>query len=97
MKNRIVVFYGYIGLVGVSYIIVYLIYDLISLSFPIDMETLGLLLGLFLSLSNLLYLIHTRFWSRKSNELKTIENENEIMKMKIEKAELEEKLNKLYE
>lgn len=95
MKSKLVVFYGYVGFIGVIIAIgisVYFIAD----SYPYyNFEGLILfLLALFGLLCLLFYLIKTRFWSQKSNELVQIEEDNEVLKRKIEKAELEEKLNK---
>jgi hypothetical protein len=89
MKNQIVVFYGYVGILfGIITVTIILITEDYS---GYD-EALLLLLMLFGLLCLLFYLIKTRFWSCKSSELKIIEEENEILKRQIEKAELEEKL-----
>jgi hypothetical protein len=89
MKSRIVVFYGYVGFIGVLIGIGLFVYLLIDEFDSFKPMRFLLLFGL---LCLLFYLINTRFWSIKSNEVKIIEEENEILKRQIEKEELKEKL-----
>lgn len=94
MKSKIVVFYGYVGFIGVIIATAAMIYEIADIYDHFDEGLMLSLLALFGLVCLLFYLIKTRFWSQKINELMQIEEDNEVLKKKIEKAELEEKLNK---
>ena len=97
MKKKIVVFYGFIGFVGVLIGIVAVFVLLATETYENTFDAAMLLLLMFLLFCLLFYLIHTRFWSQKTIEIKMIEYENEILKMQIEREELKEKLKKIHE
>jgi len=92
---------GYIVFIGNSISILILLYIFIELFIEhfIDNklnlsgeEIPILLLIIILCLSGIYYSVRTMFWVNKPNIIKDLDKENEIIKRKIEKAELLRKL-----
>lgn len=93
MKNRLTIVYGYLGFLSVIIGILIVLVLFFDGEFSSDDVYIPILI-LFGLLNLLFYLLHTQFWSKKPNEIKMIELENELLKRKIENEELKGKLRK---
>lgn len=87
---------GIISFIGSGIGLIYLIGIFFDEQLYDHSEDLVLWFGLFvLSISILHYCLSNRFWTSKPSVLDNLERENEIIKKKIEKRELLERLENL--